>query len=677
MVRPDGSIRFIYDRGHPVLDSNGVVYRFVGIATDVTARTVTENALREREQLLESILDNTTAVIYVKDKDGRLLRVNRQYEKIFGLTRDQILGKTDYDLFPKDKADLWRANDLKILECCSGGCPQEFEEVVPQSDGLHTYISMKFPIYDAAGKPRGVGGVSTDITERKRTEAALLLEVTNVLVSNLEVRKLFTAISATIRQVVAHDFASLALFDPGSGKLRVQRLTSPETHQPTFTDVLLPIDESPSGWVFKLREPVVLNRMDMSLFPPAAMQRAELLKHWLRMGVKSACWVPLIHAGSTLGVLVVASFQEDAFPDEKVRLLIQVANQVAVALDNALAFRQIADAMDRLEQQKLYLEDELKTEYNFEEIIGESAPLKRVLKQVETVAPTDATALILGETGTGKELIARAIHNLSPRRERTFVKLNCAAVPSGLLESELFGHERGAFTGAIARKIGRLELAHGGTLLLDEIGDIPLELQPKLLRALQEKEFERLGSTRTIPVDMRLIAATNRDLSQMVKDGLFRRDLFYRLSVFPITLPPLRERKDDIPLLVHYFLQKHAQRSDKPIKSIPPEVMQALVHWSWPGNVRELENLIERAVILSQGSELRVPLSELKAMDQNPAPSSNGSTLEEIEREHIIQVLRETKGVVGGPHGAAAILGLKRTTLNFKMRKLGITREEI
>ncbi len=329
---------------------------------------------------------------------------------------------------------------------------------------------------------------------------------------------------------------------------------------------------------------------------------------------------------------------------------------------------------EKLTEEKLYLEEELRTAYNFDEIIGESPGLKRVLKQVETVAPTDATALILGETGTGKELVARAIHYLSSRRERTFVKLNCAAIPSGLLESELFGHERGAFTGAISRKIGRLELAHQGTLFLDEVGDIPLELQPKLLRALQEKEFERLGSTRTIPVDVRLIAATNRNLAQMMEDREFRSDLYYRLRVFPITVPPLRERPGDIPILVRYFTQKHAHRMRKQIETIPGETMDALSRWNWPGNVRELENLIERGVILSQGSVLHLPLTELQLPVE--APTTTSDTLAAQERDHIIRVLRETKGVIGGPHGAAVRLGLKRTTLGSKMEKLGITRKD-
>ena len=331
-------------------------------------------------------------------------------------------------------------------------------------------------------------------------------------------------------------------------------------------------------------------------------------------------------------------------------------------------------ALERKEREKQYLEEELSVEHSFEDIIGESVGLKRVLKQVETVAATDVTVLILGETGTGKDLVARAIHQLSSRREHTLVKLNCAAIPTGLLESELFGHEKGAFTGAISQKIGRLELAHQGTLFLDEIGDLPLELQPKLLRALQEKEFERLGGTRTIPINVRLIAATNRSLEKMVADREFRSDLYYRLRVFPITIPPLRERREDIPLLVRYFVTKHARRMGKQIETIPADVMKALSRWSWPGNIRELENFIERAVILSKGPTLRAPLVELEIPAE--ASSAEDSTLETTEREHILRVLRETKGVIAGPKGAAARLGLKRTTLNSKLKKLGIERED-
>ena len=332
------------------------------------------------------------------------------------------------------------------------------------------------------------------------------------------------------------------------------------------------------------------------------------------------------------------------------------------------------EELERAEREKRYLEEELYTEHRFEDIIGESTVLRKVLRQVETVAATDVTVLILGETGTGKDLIARAIHNLSSRRGRTLVKLNCAAIPTGLLESELFGHEKGAFTGAISQKIGRLELAHQGTLFLDEIGDLPPELQPKILRALQEKEFERLGGTRTIPVDVRLIAATNRNLEQMVADREFRSDLYYRLRVFPITMPALRERREDIPLLVRYFVTKHARRMDREIESIPPDVMKAFSKWNWPGNIRELENFIERAVILTRGSALRLPPGELVASPN--AASQDDSTLKTTEREHILSVLRETKGVIAGPDGAAARLGLKRTTLNSKLKKLGIERSD-
>jgi formate hydrogenlyase transcriptional activator len=386
--------------------------------------------------------------------------------------------------------------------------------------------------------------------------------------------------------------------------------------------------------------------------------------------------LPLLGRDRVLGTLNVLSRREAAFTSEDLELLRQVANQVAIAVDNALAFRQIGELKDKLAEEKLYLEDEIRSQYNFEEIIGESAVWKGVLEQVETVAPTDSSVLILGETGTGKELIARAIHNLSGRRERTFVKLNCAAIPTGLLESELFGHEKGAFTGAISQKVGRVELADRGTLFLDEVGDIPLELQPKLLRVLQEREFERLGSTRTLRVELRVIAATNRDLAQMVADRQFRRDLFYRLSVFPIQLPALRERGKDIALLVRYFAQKHAESKGKHVERISSETMQALEKWQWPGNVRELENLIERAVILTRGPVLNVPLAELKPGPETTTTDRTVITLEDAEREHIVMALRESRGLISGATGAAARLGMKRTTLNSKMRKLGIVRKD-
>jgi formate hydrogenlyase transcriptional activator len=352
-----------------------------------------------------------------------------------------------------------------------------------------------------------------------------------------------------------------------------------------------------------------------------------------------------------------------------------VANQVGVAVENALAFQEIAALKDQLAKEKAYLEDEVRTEHDFGEIVGESAALRGVLKKVETVAPTDSTVLVFGETGTGKELVARALHELSPRKGRTFVKLNCAAIPTGLLESELFGHERGAFTGAMSQKIGRFELAHQGTLFLDEVGDIPLELQPKLLRVLQEQEFERLGNTKTLRVDVRLVAATNRDLAKMVADGRFREDLYYRLNVFPVVVPALRERRDDIPRLVRHFTQRFARRMGRRIETIPAVMMDALVHYSWPGNVRELQNVIERAVILSPGPTLHVSPNDLQtAAIMAPEPAAAAVTLADAEREHILGALGETGWVVGGPKGAAARLGMKRSTLQKKMKKLGISR---
>src|SRR2546425_792706 len=391
-------------------------------------------------------------------------------------------------------------------------------------------------------------------------------------------------------------------------------------------------------------------------------------------GFKSLCYIPLVRRSRAIGTLNLGRLRSDAFTEDDLYFLGQVASQIAIAVENALEYGQITEAKKRLAEQKLYLEDEIRVENNFEEIIGNSPKLKAVLESIQIVAPADSTVLIQGETGTGKELIARAIHNLIPRKGHAFVKVNCAAIPLGLLESELFGHEKGSFTGAIAQRIGRFELAHKGTLFLDEVGDIPLELQPKLLRVLQEQEFERLGSTRTQHVDVRLLAATNASLTQMVAEKKFRSDLYYRLKVFPIDVPPLRDRREDIPLLIRYFANKYARRMGKQIKSIPKETMDALSHYSWPGNIRELQNLMERAVLLSTGPSLRVPLAEILTTDSGLSAAIVGNALEQAEREQIVRALRESHWVVGGARGAAARLGLKRTSLAYKMQKLGISR---
>jgi len=501
---------------------------------------------------------------------------------------------------------------------------------------------------------------------RERDRLRVLLEVTNTLVANLDLRELLKAIATCLEQVMHHEYTGLSLFDPASNHLRLHALDFPQGKGLVQEEMLLPLEGTAAGEVFRTRQPLLVGPANYGRF------QADIARRFVEEGLMSACIVPLISSNRALGTLSLASLREGAFMQEDVDLLVQVANQVAIAVENALAYREIAELKNKLAEEKLYLEEEIRTDHNFEEIVGESAALKRVLSQVETVAPTDSTVLIQGETGTGKELVARAIHNLSRRRDHTFVKVNCAAIPTGLLESELFGHERGAFTGAISQKVGRFELAHQGTLFLDEVGDIPLELQPKLLRVLQEKEFERLGSTRTIRIDVRVVAATNRELAKMVAEGEFRSDLYYRLNVLPIAVPPLRERPEDIPLLVRYFAQKFARRNDKLIETIPTEDMEALTRYHWPGNARELENLIERAVILTRGPVLRIPIGDLGANLEVSSPLP--STLEAAEREHILRTLRETNWVIGGPGGAAARLGLKRTTLQSRIKKLGISR---
>jgi formate hydrogenlyase transcriptional activator len=424
----------------------------------------------------------------------------------------------------------------------------------------------------------------------------------------------------------------------------------------------------PVGMALDHKTPLTFNKAELRGF---GLEHTEGL---LAEGIRSLYCVPLVRPKAALGALVLGSTRENAFRTDDLLLVNQVACQLAVGLENHRVSIEIEALKDRFASERKYLEGEVRSEPHFEEIIGESVPLRQALRQVETVAQSEATVLILGETGTGKELVARAIHHASNRRDRRFIKLNCAAIPTGLLESELFGHEKGAFTGAVTRKIGHLELADQGTLFLDEVGEIPMELQPKLLRVLQDHEFERLGGTKTIKVDLRLVAATNRDLSKSVANSEFRSDLFYRLNVFPIRMPSLRERREDIPLLVRHFVRHFARRHNRNIESIPTEIMNALMNWDWPGNVRELENFIERSLILSEGSALAAPLGELQTAGRNLA--STPSSLENAEREHILRVLRETGGVISGPNGAAHRLGLKRSTLQSKMDRLGIRRKD-
>jgi formate hydrogenlyase transcriptional activator len=474
------------------------------------------------------------------------------------------------------------------------------------------------------------------------------------------------------------DYAGLSLPDTENKQLRLYALDFPEGKGFFHEELVYSIEGSPSGTAFRTMKPLTLQS------PFAGWLDSPIAQIAVREGLKSVCCLPLISRNRAIGVLVLGRLRDDAFSQADISFLSQVANQLALAVENALAYREIRELKEQLSKEKLYLEDEIRTEMNFTQIIGNSASLRRVLKRVGTVAPTDSTVLIYGETGTGKELIARAIHDLSPRSSKPFVKLNCAAIPTGLLESELFGHEKGAFTGAIAQRIGRFEVADGGTIFLDEIGEIPLELQTKLLRVLQEREFERLGSSRTLCTDARLIAATNRDLEAMVSEQKFRPDLFFRLNVFPVHVPPLRERQGDIPLLVRQFTQQFSRRMKKVMETIPSATIDALCRYHWPGNIRELQNVIERAVIISTPPVLSVDVSDLRfpkdrsTVEQSASPKpTNGAlhdVLKETERGHILEALQHCNWVVAGPNGAAARLGMKRSTLQKRMHKLGIAR---
>jgi formate hydrogenlyase transcriptional activator len=533
-----------------------------------------------------------------------------------------------------------------------GDCDTELGEVVRMGSSLMPNYLLNSHEAPSA-KPE---------LQRESDRLTLLLDITNTLVSNLGCRDLLRAVSASIREVMHCDIVGVWLPDAEQIHLRQLAMDFPESKGFVKEGWHLPVEGTELGRVFKTGEPhIVRTRTGFVSDWSTPMARAEDLE--------SGCALPLISRNRTVGVLTLGSRVENSVSPEDVNFLMQAAGQVAIAIENALAYREIAELKDKLAQEKLYLEDEIRGEMDFEGIVGQSSALRHVLNLVETVAPSDSTVLLLGETGTGKELIARAIHERSRRKERTFVKLNCAAIPTGLLESELFGHERGAFTGAIAQKTGRLELADQGSLFLDEVGDIPIEIQPKLLRALQEREFERLGSTRTKKVDVRLVAATHRDLEKMMENREFRSDLYYRLNVFPIRIPPLRERPDDIPLLARYFIQKHGRRMNKKIESIPAAAMRKLSSWHWPGNIRELENFIERSVILTHGTALQAPIGELS---NNGRTTPVAGTREANERDEAIRVLKITNGRVAGPNGAAARMGVKRTTLISRMKKLGI-----
>ncbi|HHG8772797.1 TPA: formate hydrogenlyase transcriptional activator FlhA [Raoultella planticola] len=557
-----------------------------------------------------------------------------------------------------------------------GGCEFIRNDARPWTEKeyqrLHTFTQLVAVVTEQI-QSRVSNNVDYDLLCHERDNFRILVAITNAVLSRLDIDELVSEVAKEIHRYFRIDAISVVLRSGRKGKLNIYSTHYLDASHPVHDQSEVNEAGTLTARVFKSKEMLLLNLHEHDSLAPYEKMLFEM---WGNQ-IQTLCLLPLMSGNTLLGVLKLAQCDEKVFTTTNLKLLRQIAERVSIAVDNALAYREIQRLKERLVDENLALTEQLNNvESEFGEIIGRSEAMHSVLKQVEMVAQSDSTVLILGETGTGKELIARAIHNLSGRNARRMVKMNCAAMPAGLLESDLFGHERGAFTGASAQRIGRFELADKSSLFLDEVGDMPLELQPKLLRVLQEQEFERLGSNKLIQTDVRLIAATNRDLKQMVADREFRSDLYYRLNVFPIHLPPLRERPDDIPLLVKAFTFKIARRLGRNIDSIPAETLRTLSRMAWPGNVRELENVIERAVLLTRGSVLQLSLPELNI---EPEPMAAEVLPQEGEDEFqlIVRVLKESNGVVAGPKGAAQRLGLKRTTLLSRMKRLGINKDEL
>lgn len=640
-------------------------------------------ASSDLEKILAAYFQASNIGFALLDSELRYLSINEALAQMNGVPVAQHLGKTTREILG-DVADFLEPKLRSIFLTGEPVLNLEGAGKLPHRAEPGHWTGHFIPVKDLSGSVKRVAAIVLERTQEKKMQAALadlsrqlnyqqtylqvLHEISRILSENWNIQQVFPAISARIRRALRQEYAGFEVHDSGSGLL-VRYADDFPLGRGHLERVQISSKNSPGGKALELGRPILFSGEQLTDFD------AEIARRFVAEGFRSLCCVPLLRPKGPLGVLVLGSTRDHAFRPADFELLNQVAFLLGTALENQRAHSEIQALKQRLAHERQYLEGEVRSKGEFSEIVGESRALKQVLEQVATVAPSRATVLILGETGTGKELIARAIHRMSRNRKAAFVKLNCAAIPTGLLESELFGHEKGAFTGAVGQKIGRLELADGGTLFLDEVGEISLELQPKLLRVLQDQEFERLGSTRTIRVNVRLVAATNRDLARSVVEHQFRNDLFYRLNVFPIHMPPLRERPEDIPLLVRYFVRKFAQTMERHIETIPKETMAALTNWHWPGNIRELENLMERSVILSSGRALHVPpLEQLRCAPDSPLKL--GGTLSSAEREHIIRILQECGGVISGAVGAAQRLGLKRTTLQSKMQRLGITRQD-
>jgi formate hydrogenlyase transcriptional activator len=653
---------------------------------DITERKQVEEALRKSEERWRAVFENSAIGVALTGLNGRFIAVNRVYEEMVGYTEEELRKITFLDITHNDDAEHNR--DL-ITDLFEGKRKQfQIEKQYRRKDGSLIWVSNNVSLVPGTeSMSQFVMALSEDITERRRAEEALrrseqwnrtLLEINNAIITNLTRDTLFQSVSETLRQVIDFDRSALAFYEPTTDCLRYVAFTG----SPRLFRIGDEVKRANSilGWAFDHQQPIVRGNLeDEQQYP----NERKLIDE----GMRSHCVAPLIVRGKSIGTLSIASETEFQYSRTDAQLLQEVANQVALAIENMKAYEEIAELKARLEKENVYLQEEIRNEHNFEEIVGNSPALVEVLRQVGTVALTDSTVLILGETGCGKELIARAIHSRSKRKSRPLVKVNCGAIPTGLVESELFGHMRGAFTGALERRIGRFELADGGTLFLDEVSELPLDTQVKLLRVLQEHEFEPLGSSRTVKVNVRIIAASNRDLERAVQEGRFRADLFYRLDVLPVTIPPLRQRHSDIPLLTSFFVERFSRQFAKPITGVEKETMELLSRYSWPGNIRELQNVIERAVVLCPGTVLRLGGDLLPATNQGTGEEDkvrsagyggvqgeSTTSLEHVERKHILEVLRQTRGVIEGPRGAAKILDLHPNTLRSRMKKLGIDR---
>ena len=626
-----GDYRHIAVRGVPLLEKDGTLREWIGSGTDITDRMRAKEALRETERSLRVLIENLPDCIARFDAHCRLVFSSPSAQKLFGGPRN--LGRTLPELAQLPDPALATTLDSLIQQALATGESNHIEVSLPTPHGPRFFDIRHVPEKSETGNVVSVLGIAHDITDRKHAEDALR--------------------QSEERLLLAQEVAQMGAYDRNF-----------LTGESRWTPQMERLYGIPPGHV-----PLAISNFLDLIHPDDRPEVSRLLEQSMQSGEAHGEWRVLWPNGTLHWIAGRWRVFKDV--DGKPLRMIGIDYDIT---DRKRIEEELRLAKEKLTEEKLYLEREITSSFGFDEIIGQSPALMAVMESVSNVASTDATVLLLGETGTGKELVARAIHRLSRRSANPFIKMNCAAIPSGLLESELFGNEKGAFTGAIGKKIGRLELADKGTIFLDEIGEISLDLQPKLLRILQDHEFERLGGVQTLTVDFRLIAATNRDLAQRVRDREFRSDLFYRLNVFPIFLPPLRERREDIPLLVEHFVRKISKRIRKNVTSIPAKTMDALVQWHWPGNVRELENFLERSLILTTGSVLAAPLRELQSVSPSPSPQEpeDDDTLKNIERRHILQALKESRGLISGPRGAAARLGLKRTTLQSKIKQLGI-----